>query len=917
MSSQINNLLLANVERYVRMILPNIKKVGNELECGDIDGNKGSSFKVNINTGKWGDFATDLKGNQIVGLFIAYFQRNHSSDSVPEAMRWIESEILGFVGSGHMGDKGLRNTNNYHGDLSSCDNDKATAPDFLYHKPDASVKPNLKHFEYGLPDQTWEYRDFNGDLIGFVCRYNHQNGKDFIPWSFGEKIKKDGTYSKVGWKMKQQEVKRKLYNLQNINLDKKSLIVCEGEKTADFIAKFFQNVTTWSGGSKAFSKSDWSWVKDMKVILCPDNDDPGYKAMHSVSKTLKKQGCTIKFCIPTEGKPEGWDYADFDGDDLMKDIKSNLHDNIPLKATDKEVENILSENSPSTGSILEHTTEQSAKNAHTTPREKTRPFEVLGSDNDKVYMLNHKSKRIFAMSTSEMTEKSLYRLAPKMWWDANYAYELGKKPDMLQACDDIIQEAYDKPFFDGDRIRGRGVWVDHDTIIMNSGDAVYENGIKDDLGSYKTKNHYIASKPFDMHCEDPATHDQIKSVCEVFKHISMKGGLIGQQMLLGWCISAQICGALDWRPHIWLTGRSGSGKSWIMEKVIQNIIASRAIYPEAGTSEAGIRQALASDALAVVYEEAESNSASQAAKIQSVIELARTASSSSKRGAIYKGSNSGGIVQHFKVRSSFCFLGIQPALQQKADISRITMIEVVKDNNDMRYARLAKAVQELTPELCDALFLWVIKNIDVFLENIKLFTAIVAREQGGGARNGDQIGTLLACAWTVENFGKRANDRDIMEYIVSMNWSDFDNINDDPDDAEILQKYILQQHVRVETKSGSIKTRKISSVINAALGNSTDEDTLWENDAKIALDTIGIYVKKNYKDIGDVYGIENNINIRKMLKDSAWSSGFMQTLRRHPDAINEGKKTKLRTADGLKSCVVLKHNHDNKNGDLF
>jgi len=904
MSTRINNLLLSNVERYVRMILPNIKKVGNELECGDIDGNKGSSFKVNVNTGKWGDFATDLKGNQIVGLFIAYYQKNNASNSVREAMRWIENTILGISGSG-LGDTDLRNTN--HGELSTG-GDKKAAPDFIYHKPDSNSNPILKHFEYGEPDQTWVYRDFDGSLIGYVCRYNHQNGKDFIPWSYGEKIKKDGTYSNASWRMKQQQVKRKLYNLQNINPDAKSIIICEGEKTADFIAKKFKNVTTWSGGSKALSKSDWSWIKDKKIILCPDNDNPGYEAMSAISKTLKNQNCTVKFSVPSTDKPDGWDYADYDGDDLMGYIKANLRDDLPAKKSkDKDVENIISENSMGASSEMEHTN----------PHDNTKPFEVLGSDNDKVYLLNHRSKRIFAMTTSEMTEKSLYRLAPKMWWDANYAYELGKKPDMLQACDDIIQEAYKKPFFDGDRIRGRGVWIDHDTIIMNSGDAVYENGIKDDLGSYKTKNHYIASKPFDMHSDDIATADQVKKACEVFKYINLKGGLIAQQMLLGWCISSQICGALDWRPHIWLTGGAGSGKSWIMQKVIQNIIASRAIYPEAGTSEAGIRQALASDALAVVYEEAESNSAAQAAKIQSVIELARTASSSSKRGAIYKGSNGGGVVQHFKVRSSFCFLGIQPALQQKADISRISMIEVVKDDDNIRYAHLARAVQELTPELCDSLFLWVIKKTSVFLDNIKIFTAIIAREQGGGNRNGDQIGTLLSCAWTAENFGKKATYRDVMEYIVSMNWGEFDNTNDNPDDAEILQKYLLQQHVRVETKSGPVKTRKISSVINAALGNDDSKDSIWEDDARIALDTIGIYIKKNYKDIGDVYGIENNINIRKMLKDSAWSSGFMQTLRRHPDTINDGKKTKLRTPDGLKSCVILKHNQDNKNGDLF
>ena len=31
-------------------------------------------------------------------------------------------------------------------------------------------------------------------------------------------------------------------------------------------------------------------------------------------------------------------------------------------------------------------------------------------------------------------------------------------------------------------------------------------------------------------------------------------------LLAGWVALAPICGALDWRPHIWLTGGAGTGK---------------------------------------------------------------------------------------------------------------------------------------------------------------------------------------------------------------------------------------------------------------------------------------------------------------------------------------------------------------------
>jgi hypothetical protein len=53
-----------------------------------------------------------------------------------------------------------------------------------------------------------------------------------------------------------------------------SVIVCEGEKTADaYINKNLLPVTTWSGGAKAVLKNDWDPLLDFQtIILFPDND---------------------------------------------------------------------------------------------------------------------------------------------------------------------------------------------------------------------------------------------------------------------------------------------------------------------------------------------------------------------------------------------------------------------------------------------------------------------------------------------------------------------------------------------------------------------------------------------------------------------------------------------------------------------
>src|SRR3546814_3722369 len=79
---------------------------------------------------------------------------------------------------------------------------------------------------------------------------------------------------------------------------------------------------------------------------------------------------------------------------------------------------------------------------------------------------------------------------------------------------------------------------------------------------------------------------------------------------------AVICGALNWRPHVWLTGSSGSGKSWLLDNVIRPLIGAIAVYCQSNSTEAGIRQTLATDARPVLFDEAESEDAKAQVRIQ-------------------------------------------------------------------------------------------------------------------------------------------------------------------------------------------------------------------------------------------------------------------------------------------------------------
>ena len=88
-----------------------------------------------------------------------------------------------------------------------------------------------------------------------------------------------------------------------------TLVVCEGERTCDAIRAAGFNATTWKGGTGAVQKTDWSAVRDCKVVLWPDDDEGGRKAMRWLRYRLQSQGC-VTHTVETEGLNDGNDAAD-------------------------------------------------------------------------------------------------------------------------------------------------------------------------------------------------------------------------------------------------------------------------------------------------------------------------------------------------------------------------------------------------------------------------------------------------------------------------------------------------------------------------------------------------------------------------------------------------------------------------------
>jgi putative DNA primase/helicase len=269
--------------------------------------------------------------------------------------------------------------------------------------------------------------------------------------------------------------------------------------------------------------------------------------------------------------------------------------------------------------------------------------------------------------------------------------------------------------------------------------------------------------------------------------------------LLGWTVLAPVCGALDWRPHAWITGGAGTGKTTILKHFLRPLLGG--IYQAAtgGTTEAGLRGTLRSDAIPVVFDEFEQNEQRDKQIVQNVLALARIASS--EGGKIYKGTTSGG-ANAFEIRSMFCVSSINVALIQKADIDRFCVLGLRKDplDKDEWTAFEQDILATITPDCGRQLIARTVQNIPTIRKNAHTLAKALAIQFG--QRYGDQYGTLLAGAWSLSpGGGEPLTVEQAHAWIKTMNW---ESQQTDPSDADevkclnhILNTMVLADNHRI------------------------------------------------------------------------------------------------------------------------
>jgi hypothetical protein len=174
--------------------------------------------------------------------------------------------------------------------------------------PDGAPSPPAEHPTLGKPTATWCYRDAEDGVLGFACRFDATDSKQFRPltlWRLSGGLQ---------WRWESWPPKRPLYGLQALaRRPNAPAVICEGEKSADAAAMLLAHfvVVTSPNGSKSAGQADWSPLRGRAVTIWPDADTTGLEYAHAVARRALAAGAvSVAIVSPPEGVKVGWDAAD-------------------------------------------------------------------------------------------------------------------------------------------------------------------------------------------------------------------------------------------------------------------------------------------------------------------------------------------------------------------------------------------------------------------------------------------------------------------------------------------------------------------------------------------------------------------------------------------------------------------------------
>lgn len=654
-----------------------------------------------------------------------------------------------------------------------------------------------------------------------------------------------------------------------------TIMVCEGYATGATLHE-----STGHPVMVAFDASNLQAVAAMlrdklpgaKILLCADNDawttnsrgkayNPGVEA---ATKAAKEVGGVVIVPVFADVSTKPTDWNDLAALESVKAVQAQVHAALNPPLAEDAKKDPDDDDGPGPDDV-----------------DSTAYFTVLGYDHGSYYIFQHEQRQIMVYTKGDFSDAGLIELAPLNWWEMYFPADKGGIERKL-ALNWIIRLASKRGIYDISRIRGRGAWTDDGRMVYHHGNQLTVDGQPTEVTQIRSRYVYELDRSLPEPAETPMTGDEGEMILDIAERFRWsKPG--SAALLAGWVALAPMCGALKWRPHIWLTGGAGCGKSTVLNDFVHVLMNGTDVFAQGSSSEAGIRQTLKADALPVLFDESEQNDDREKARVQGILALIRQSSTESQARTL-KGT-AGGSSMSFHVRSMFCLASIQVGMQHQADVERLAVLSLRPKREDVDAANTWARIQEgllllrKDPDLPAKLMRRSLDLLPVTLKNIGVFSA-AATKVFGSVRDGDQYGTMLAGAWSLTS-DRVASDAEALEMINQYDWSEHRD-SSDTDESERALSALLESHIRLQ--GGAEVT--IYELLRAAAGG---DGTPEIKDADAVLQRYGM---KFGRRSGEARLMLSNSSqeLRRLLAGSPFEADLRGLLLRLPGADRDNNR---------------------------
>jgi len=498
-------------------------------------------------------------------------------------------------------------------------------------------------------------------------------------------------------------------------------------------------------------------------------------------------------------------------------------------------------------------------------------FIALGYDGDcNVIWSNRRS--CIARITGASDRLKLKSLFGAAWIEQNFIKINGKGEvcgiNWEELNSAIAEECSDAGVYSDDMVRGAGVWInENDQIVVNSGELEMASGEKHErIGSHVYSKEFNFGSVFEY---EAATNEEVAELYNAMGSFNFKQKS-DLNFIFGFMSASFLCGSLEWRPHLCLTGKRATGKS-TMDNIFANVFGKYALHIEGDSSEAGIRQHLGFDARPVIIDEfgAEDDSKSSQLNTAKVIRLMRSACSNMGTGTLR--GTAGGEGTSFNVKFMAMISGTTPPPFTAADSSRIVTIELnpVSQEGKERGLPVLLSDRRKLQELGMKMFRRMVENYESFSINLESFRKVLM--SGGTARAADTLGTLLAATATMLA-GRKLSEIEvaaIMKEVALETHNEDQNHLDEADVLEHLLSTMIQYEVE-EKNHGKIEKNRMNQNVKNMIrdvvrGSETTAFVLGQHGIRVEVKDSNVWVF--------ISSSKKHVQLNKLFSGTRWASG--------------------------------------------